>query len=81
MMELTKGVGKDKKRVDKSVAQTIKIEEETNAIAPEELREALDKVKNEDVPKSAEDKEQYFMSQVSMGEQLCTQGELRGVYL
>jgi hypothetical protein len=78
MTKLTKSAGKDKKRVDKSVAHTSKVEEEASAIPPDELREALDKVKNEEVPKSAEEKEQYFMSQVSMGEQLCTQGKSLG---
>jgi mitochondrial import receptor subunit TOM20 len=76
MIILTKRAGKERKRVDKNVAQTTKIEEETTAITPEELREALDKVKNEDVPKSAEDREKYFMSQVAMGEELSSQGRV-----
>jgi import receptor subunit TOM20 len=46
----------------------------SSQVGPEELREALDKVRAEEVPKTPEEKEQYFMSQVGMGEQLSTQG-------
>jgi import receptor subunit TOM20 len=60
--------------VDKTVAQIKETQAEKSAIAPEELRAALEQVKNEEVPKSAEEKEHYFMSQVSMGENLCAQG-------
>jgi len=38
------------------------------------LREALEQVKNEEVPESPQEKEAYFMSHVSMGEQLSAQG-------
>lgn len=41
----------------------------------EELREALQKVKDEQLPDSAEAKEQYFMQSVSVGEQLCARGK------
>jgi hypothetical protein len=46
----------------------------SSQIGTEDLRAALDKVKAEEVPRHPEQKEQYFMSQVSMGEQICTQG-------
>lgn len=39
-----------------------------------DLRSALESVRNEEVPPGPEEKEQYFMSQVGMGEQLCAQG-------
>jgi import receptor subunit TOM20 len=67
--------GKDKKRVDRTTAQSREAEEASNQISTEDVRAALDKVKAEEVPSTPEQKEQYFMSQVSMGEQICTQGE------
>lgn len=40
----------------------------------DELREALEQVKAEQVPISPEQKEAYFMTQVASGEQLSLQG-------
>jgi import receptor subunit TOM20 len=66
-------VGKEKKRVNKTVA-----EEKSASVdaAPntEMLREALEQIKHELVPITSEEKETYFMSQVSTGEQLAAQG-------
>jgi mitochondrial import receptor subunit TOM20 len=44
------------------------------SISPDELRAALAKIKAEKLPDTIEEKEQYFMSQVGLGEQLCVQG-------
>lgn len=33
----------------------------------------MEKVKSEELPKSPDEREQYFMAQVGMGEQLCAQ--------
>ena len=41
----------------------------------EELRAALAQIRAEPLPASTKEKENYFMSQASLGEQLCTQGE------
>lgn len=68
-------IGKDKKKVDKTTAQSKEQEEASKKIGPEELKAALDKVRAEEIPKTPDEKEQYFMSQVSMGEQICTQGK------
>lgn len=70
---LTYLTGKDKKRVDRTTAQSKEMEG-SSTVGPEELRAALDKVRAEEVPKTPEEKEQYFMMQVGMGEQLSTQG-------
>jgi import receptor subunit TOM20 len=40
-----------------------------------DLRSALESVRNEEVPLGPEEKEQYFMKQVGMGEQLCAKGK------
>jgi import receptor subunit TOM20 len=68
--------GKDKKRVDKTVAQTKSKETEASSsvVSADELRAALETVKSEEPPQSAEAREQYFMSQVGLGEQLAVQG-------
>lgn len=66
--------GKDKKRVDKTVTQTKAEEEASKVIGPEELKAAMEKVKLEELPGSPDEREQYFMAQVSMGEQITAQG-------
>ncbi|KAF9821281.1 hypothetical protein IEO21_00889 [Rhodonia placenta] len=69
-----KQLKKDKKRVNKQAAQ----QEESTAtpFTTEELRAALAKVRDEELPETPEAKEQYFMGHVGMGEQLCAQGPL-----
>ena len=63
--------GKEKKRVDKQTAQG---SQSASGVSMEELRAALAVVKEEPMPSSSEEKEQYFMTQVGLGEQLCAQG-------
>ncbi|KAJ3501131.1 hypothetical protein NLJ89_g9479 [Agrocybe chaxingu] len=67
---------KEKKRVQKSVAQNkeSEVSASTSGITPAALREALQQVKNEETPKTPEEKETYFMAQVGLGEQLAAQG-------
>lgn len=72
-------IGKEKKRVDKTVAQEKSSTASGGAapsgnITPEMLRAALEQVKLEEPPSSTEEKEAYFMTQVGMGEQLAAQG-------
>ncbi|KAJ3573698.1 hypothetical protein NP233_g2272 [Leucocoprinus birnbaumii] len=80
--EFRRKLRKEKKRVDKTVAQEAK--ESTTAtsgglptggaITPEVLRAALEQIKSEEPPTTTEEKESYFMTQVGMGEQLAAQG-------
>ena len=66
--------------MDKSVAQSKEAESSPNAITTDELRAALEAVRKEDPPpKTVEAREQYFMSQVSLGEQLALQGKLKSL--
>lgn len=67
--------GKDKKKVDKHVAQNAAASQEAAAVTDAEVRAALEKVRSETVPASPQEKEGYFMTQVNLGEQLCGQGE------
>lgn len=62
--------GKEKKRVDKDAAQATPA-----PLDAEALRDALIKIREEELPDGPEEKEQYFMSQVGLGEQLSTQGQ------
>lgn len=76
---LTHVIGKEKKKVDKNVAQT-KERESSDAVAAsgvntESLKEALQKIREEDSPTTTDEREHYFMSQVGIGEQLATQGK------
>jgi hypothetical protein len=69
--------GKEKKRVNKSVAQAKQktaAEATSNEPSNSDLKAALDKVMAEEVPTDLEEREKYFMSQVGMGEQLALQG-------
>jgi len=72
--DFRKKLRKDKKRVDKTVAQTKEPESSSSGVSLEELRAALETVKHEEPPQTAEAREQYFMSQVGLGEQLAVQG-------
>jgi import receptor subunit TOM20 len=66
-------IEKDRKRVKQSQAQ-----EDGRADALDSthstLKEALQVIRNEEIPKSMEEKEGYFMTQVGIGEQLAVQG-------
>lgn len=69
-------IGKEKKKVDKTAAQEKEVEVASGRVDSDAVREALFKVRAEEVPNTPEQKEQYFMAQVGMGEQICTQGRL-----
>ncbi|KAH7931323.1 MAS20-domain-containing protein [Leucogyrophana mollusca] len=71
-----KQLRKDKKRVAKSQTPSESAQPTSGGVDPTELRNALEKVRKEEVPASPEEKEQYFMAQVGMGEQLCAQGPM-----
>ncbi|EIW76196.1 MAS20-domain-containing protein [Coniophora puteana RWD-64-598 SS2] len=73
-----KQLRKEKKRVAKTQPAPSAGGEEAGGASVDinELRGALEKVRQEEVPVDPQQKEQYFMSQVSMGEQLCAQGPM-----
>lgn len=49
-------------------------EERAKAQRAEDLKESLDTIQKEPVPSTAEEREQYFMQHVGVGEQLSVQG-------
>jgi import receptor subunit TOM20 len=70
--------GRDKKKLDKSVAQA---DTSTSAslagsgdITTTEILEAMARAKEDRVPTTPEEREKYFMAQVEKGEQLCARG-------
>lgn len=67
---------KEKKRVQKVVAETKQNEASTSAagITPAILREAIQQIRSETSPTSPEEQEQYFMAQVATGEKLALEG-------
>ncbi|KAI0082448.1 MAS20-domain-containing protein, partial [Panus rudis PR-1116 ss-1] len=69
-VEFRKKLKKEKKKANKSAAK----QTEANTISTDELRAALSKIQQEDLPAGPEEREQYFMTQVGMGEQLAAQG-------
>ncbi|KAJ7126476.1 hypothetical protein C8R43DRAFT_1029168, partial [Mycena crocata] len=73
--EFRKKIRKEKKRVDKSLAQSREALAAANEVSEAELREALKMIKSEPRPPTQEARENYFMSQVAMGEQLAARGE------
>ncbi|KAJ7044815.1 hypothetical protein C8F04DRAFT_1069626 [Mycena alexandri] len=73
--EFRKQIRKEKRRVDKSLAQSREALVSENEISEEELRQALKQIKSEAQPSTQEARETYFMTQVGMGEQLAARGE------
>ncbi|KAG8904721.1 hypothetical protein FRB99_001307 [Tulasnella sp. 403] len=66
--------GKEKKFVEKSKKPQAEAASRSRGV--EEIKEALKTVRDEVLPASAEEKEQYFMDNVQMGEALCSQGPM-----
>ncbi|KIK82048.1 hypothetical protein PAXRUDRAFT_14928 [Paxillus rubicundulus Ve08.2h10] len=64
---------KEKKRVAKSQTPS-EASASIGGVDANDLKSALEKVREEEVPAGPEEKEKYFMSQVGIGEQLCSQG-------
>ncbi|KZT72532.1 MAS20-domain-containing protein [Daedalea quercina L-15889] len=75
-IDFRKRLRKDKKRVKQVTASQASSTAADLGVTPEELRAALDKLRDEEVPSDPEAKEQFFMTQVGMGEQLCAQGPM-----
>jgi import receptor subunit TOM20 len=76
--------GKEKKRVDKTLAQSkesLLSASGSTEITPAALKEALEQIKNEVGPETPEEKEAFFMNQVSMGEQMSLRGMFSAFHL
>ncbi|KAJ7129224.1 hypothetical protein C8R44DRAFT_776214 [Mycena epipterygia] len=73
--EFRKKIRKEKKRVDKSLAQSREALAAESEVSEADLRDALKQIKSEARPPTQEAKEHYFMSQVAIGEQLAARGD------
>jgi hypothetical protein len=68
--------GKEKKRVDKSAASMkAAAASAAGAPTPVELREAVEIIRAEKLPETADGREKYFASNLATAEQLGLQGE------
>ncbi|KAH8106022.1 MAS20-domain-containing protein [Cristinia sonorae] len=66
-----------KLRKEKKKAKSLKSDTEAaQTIKPEQIRAALLKVRDEALPTSVDEKEQYFLASVDAGERLCGQGPM-----
>ncbi|KAG9015547.1 hypothetical protein FRB94_000152 [Tulasnella sp. JGI-2019a] len=70
--QFRKKLRKEKKRVERTRPDVLT--PGGGSRSTEEIKEALQMIRNEQLPAGAEEKEQYFMENVQIGEQLCTQG-------
>ena len=46
----------------------------SQVVKPEDIRAALLQIREEELPKTQEEKEQYFLKNVEAGERMCMQG-------
>ncbi|KAH9977752.1 hypothetical protein BGW80DRAFT_1284013 [Lactifluus volemus] len=74
--QFRKRLRREKKKVDKSVAQTAESNPtpDNASIPTEDIIAAMKSVKDDQVPTTPEEREKYFMSHVEKGEQLCAKG-------
>ncbi|THH31317.1 hypothetical protein EUX98_g2883 [Antrodiella citrinella] len=68
--EFRRKLRKDKKKVKAAQSDAV----QASAVKPEDIRAALLKVREEELPENQEEKEAYFLKSVDLGERLCHQG-------
>jgi hypothetical protein len=72
-------LGKEKKKIDKSVAQDVASPASGNplgdvSVPTAEILAAMKSIQDDQVPTTPEEREKYFMAQVEQGELLCAKG-------
>jgi import receptor subunit TOM20 len=68
--------GKEQKQVERAILREKLALGESGDISKDDLRAALETIRKEHPPpRTVEAREQYFMTQVSLGEQLALQGQ------
>lgn len=68
-------LGKEKKRVEKSQTPS-EASASSGGVDPNELASALEKIRGEQVPTDHDERHEYFMTQVNMGEAMSVKGAL-----
>ena len=69
-----RATGKDKKKVTKQTEQAKAASDAASVINAAEIKNALLKIREEEVPPTPDEKEGYFMMQVQVGDQLVQKG-------
>ncbi|KAI0751552.1 MAS20-domain-containing protein [Daedaleopsis nitida] len=72
--DFRKKLRKDKKKVNKQQQQEQDTVDVASVISAAEIKSALLKLRQEDVPPTSDEKESYFMMQVQVGDQLVQKG-------
>ena len=72
---LTRTTGKEKKKVSKQTQQAQAAADAASEVNPAAIRQALAKIREEEIPATPDEKEGYFMMQVQIGDQLVQKGE------
>ncbi|KAI1786676.1 MAS20-domain-containing protein [Ganoderma leucocontextum] len=72
--DFRKKLRKEKKKVTKQTQQAQAAAESTSEISPAAIKDALLKIREEEVPPTPDEKEGYFMMQVQIGDQLVQKG-------
>ncbi|GJE84992.1 MAS20-domain-containing protein [Phanerochaete sordida] len=72
--DFRKKLRKDKKRVEKAATASSSTVDFTSGSRADVLKAEMAKIRAEPLPEGTREKEQYFMEQATLGEQLCTQG-------
>src|SRR6266404_6956874 len=74
------GLGKEKKKLDKSVTQEAASAPASGitlgdaSVPTAQILDAMKSVKDDQVPTASDEREKYFMAQVEKGEALCAKG-------
>ncbi|OSC98985.1 MAS20-domain-containing protein [Trametes coccinea BRFM310] len=72
--EFRKKLRKEKKKVTKKQAEQAQAQAQAEAANPAEIKAMILKLQGEELPATPDEKEQYFVMQVQLGEQMAQQG-------
>ncbi|TBU49006.1 MAS20-domain-containing protein [Dichomitus squalens] len=72
--DFRKKLRKEKKKVTKQTQQAQAASEAASEVSPAAIKQALAKIREEEIPATPDDKEGYFMMQVQIGDQLVQKG-------
>ncbi|KAI9069255.1 MAS20-domain-containing protein [Trametes sanguinea] len=72
--EFRKKLRKEKKKVTKKQAEQAQAQAQAESANPAEIKAMILKIQGEELPATPDEKEQYFVMQVQLGEQMAQQG-------
>ncbi len=71
---LTRATGKEKKKVTKQTQQAQAVADADSEVSAAAIKDALLKIREEEIPPTPDEKGGYFMMQVQIGDQLVQKG-------